>query len=109
MSRQNVRRDPRYVSPSIRVAESGHVVWHLTAQEAEDLAYILMRARSWEQDGHNLLEAALPSFGGEDGALVDSPPPVGADTDRTPSRGPYEAPLACERLRLDPYDHRPLA
>jgi hypothetical protein len=28
-------REPRYVSPSIRVAESGHVVWHLTAEEAE--------------------------------------------------------------------------
>ena len=54
-------REPRYVSPSIRVAESGHVVWHLTAQEAEDLAYVLTRMRSWEQDGHLLLEAALPT------------------------------------------------
>ena len=30
------------------------------AKEAEDLAYILMRTRSWEQDGHLMLEAALP-------------------------------------------------
>ena len=52
--------EPRQVSPSIRVAESGHVVWSLSAQEAEDLAYVLMGVRSWEQDGHLLLEAALP-------------------------------------------------
>ena len=54
-------REPRYVSPAIRVAESGHVVWHHTAEEAEDLADILMRTRSWEQDGQHLLEAALPA------------------------------------------------
>jgi hypothetical protein len=59
-------REPRYVSPSIRVTESGHVVWHLTAEEAEDLAYVLMRTRSWEEDGRLLFEAALPTEADDD-------------------------------------------
>ena len=37
-------REPRYVSPAIRVAESGHVVWHLTAEEAEECYRNFIRA-----------------------------------------------------------------
>lgn len=43
--------------------EGDTVVWRLGAKEAEDLAYILMRSPSWEQDGHLLLEAALTGLG----------------------------------------------